>query len=491
MIVPLVNIVPCLQNSVDKQHVPLGILHVGSALVEAGFPAKLYHVDLSEVDAAVEEIVKSKPAVVGFSVLTGATTLHSALMSIAIKQMAPEIKIIWGGHHAHHTATQCLQESYVDFVCLGEGEGPMVELVRALDAKRPPDDVASIGWKTADGRIVLNKQAPRLSEIDALPLRWELADMPAHTIRSGSRRTTSFFSSRGCPYQCTFCSSVSYYERTWRAHSVEYVIGHLKHLRDTYGINSIYFADDLFMVNKKRGLEILEKMQELGMTCDTLDMRIHMVTEDLMKRFDELRVGGIFFGWEAGSDRVLKFMKKGFNREAILKGARILSKYPRVHVWASGILGIPTQTRDEVTETVNTALELRNILPNATCSVWNYMPLPGTELLPIAIREGFRPPTNPMDWRRSDPQDSSYRNTWSRWMTDRDRRNLWMTQEYTRSALAGSRNEGSRKLRHIVQRLFFDLAERRIRTQNFRLPVDLPVYRALVATWQGIYNVVA
>jgi len=481
--IDLVMITPGTGGEGDKKHPPLGLLYIGSALQKVGFEVKIHHILPQEIENRVIEIAKQSPLFVGFSVLTGLTTFYAAKMSARIKTENRNIPIVWGGHHPTFMAEQCLGEDFVDVVCMGEGEDTSVELARALDSGKSLCDILSVGFKD-NGQIVINKMRPRIENIDRLELDWSLLNLEDYAIEGGGFRIIGFCSSRGCPFNCGFCSSVRFCERTWRPHSIEYVVSYLTHLKDRYGFNAVFFADDNFMVRKQRGYEIIERLKERGVNVNTLDIRVDMLEAKMLDRLSEYGTTGIFFGWESGSDRLLELMDKGITVAEILVKAKLLSRYPRISVWGSGIIGLPTETREEMQQTIATAMELFEILPNATTGLFQYMPLPGTALLPLAVEGGFKVPARTEDWRVVDPQWDGYNISWLSWLTEKEAAHIKIIQHISRRYLhkTRTRNRVVRKLNN----LFVSLLRLRIQRQNFKFLIDLYLYRILRSSWQGL-----
>jgi radical SAM superfamily enzyme YgiQ (UPF0313 family) len=130
--IDLITITPGSQGEVDRRHLPLGILYIGSNLKKYGYKVRLHHILPNEIDITVKNISNSKPLWIGLSVLSGMTTYWSALASRKLKMSCPDIPIVWGGHHATLCAHECLLENYVDIVVRGEGELTSIVLSEAL-----------------------------------------------------------------------------------------------------------------------------------------------------------------------------------------------------------------------------------------------------------------------------------------------------------------------------------------------------------------------
>lgn len=289
--------------------VPLGLLHIGSALKNAGYQVKVIHCTELEIDKYVDEIVRVQPLWVGFSVITGPQTSHSAWMSKKIKARS-EIPVVWGGIHPSLLPEQCLQEDYIDIVVIGEGEETALELTRRLESKKGLEELLGLGFKSrVNGQLkpCINPRRRFIKDLDADKYRldFELLDVPSYFLKVGTgkyERVFSYKTSRGCPFDCGFCYNREFNLRGWRAKSAEGVIGDISYLKKTYGINGVKFYDDQFYVNRKRALKILDG---IGIPAKT-DISLNLVTEDLAARIKEFNVFDILTGIESGSDRILK-----------------------------------------------------------------------------------------------------------------------------------------------------------------------------------------
>lgn len=481
----LVNITASSGGEADMLHPPLGILYVGGSLKKAGFKVKVYHRRPADFDKLAREIAAQNPLFVGFSVLTGLPTYHSAKLSQKIKKLNPNLKIVWGGHHPTLTAEQCLNENYIDIVVMGEGEDTAVELAATLKSDGDLNGILGIARKTGAG-IKINPSRPRIKDLDRLEADWSLVNPEDYIIKNGNQRIIGFYSSRGCPYNCGFCSSSRFFERTWRPHSADYVVGQLKNFKEKFGINGVIFADDNFFIDTKRAFEIIENLRKIGIRTQTLDIRINQLDDEVLKRLQDLEATGIFFGWESGNNRLLELMDKGITREDIVEKTRLLAKYPKVSIWASGILGLPTETKEETLNTVKTGLEISKIHPYSVVSFQVYLPFPGTRFFDLAVKEGFVPPKNTEEWGEIDAYGQSRMASWLPWVTQKDQRNMQMSGRYAKAML--HKNITLNPLLRLANNFFYFLAYQRIKHQFFYFPIDFKIYQLLKKWWQKINN---
>lgn len=384
----------------SQEIVPIGCLHVGSILKNVGYEVKIIHCTEFEIDIYVDEIVKAQPLWAGFSVMTGPQTTHSAWMSKKIKAHC-NVPVVWGGIHPSLLPQQCLQEDYIDLVVIGEGEETAVELSQKLESKKHLKGILGLGYKinwNGQMKPCLNPRRPFIKDLDAdrYRLDFELLDVSKYFLKAGTgkyQRVFSYKTSRGCPFNCSFCYNNEFNFRRWRAKSAERVIEDISYLKKRYGIDGIKFYDDEFYINKIRALKILEGIAIPAKT----DIRIDMITEDLAAQMQEFNIFDILIGIESGSNRILKLINKGFTVEQIKKGVLILAKY-NLKAAYSAITGIPTETEEEMNATIDLILWIHRVHKNKAVSMGPYLPYPGSALYQWILQQEFVPPPRTEDW---------------------------------------------------------------------------------------------
>lgn len=213
--------------------------------------------------------------------------------------------------------------------------------------------------------------------------------------------------SRGCPYNCSFCYNQKFHQRKWRAKSPERVIEDINFLKQNYNIDGVMFYDDTFYVDKKRALKILEGIRLPAKT----DIRIDLVDENLLARMKEFGIFDILIGVESGSDRILKMLNKGITVEDIKRVVRLLAKY-NLRVGYSAIIGVPRESEAEKKETIGLLLWIHSVHKNKTITVGPYLPYPSSKLYEIAIEDGFVPPKDTKGWGMADRWSKEVRLPW-------------------------------------------------------------------------------
>lgn len=406
---------------------PLGILSVGSALKKAGFYVKLFNITENNINETVDEIIALSPEFLGVSVMTGIQTKHSAEFCQKIKTRLRQgydgqekgIPIVWGGIHPSLLPEQCLQEDYIDYVVIGEGEVTITEFIRKLRSGDGFDNVVGLGHKK-NGKVIINRPRDFIENLDDYRLDFSLVDIEKYISKSrNAKRAMVYKSSRGCTFNCAFCYNKIFNRGRWRAWSVGTVVEDINFLKKNYGIDAVKFYDDNFFINRERALEILEKIDLPTHT----EIRIDMITDDLAQKLKKLKVDKFLIGIESGSNRMLKLINKGYAVNRIREGVKILAKYD-LYTTYSTIVGLPTETKEEFNKTLDLIYWIRKIHPRAGFTLGTYLPYPGSSMYRFAIKQGFKPPQRTVDWGSIDRFRKDFSSPWV------DSKKVWWIREY-------------------------------------------------------------
>jgi len=205
--------------------------------------------------------LKTMPICVGITATTG-TQIYWALKASEIVKENSNVPVVWGGIHASMLPSQTLENQYIDIIVQGEGEETFLELVNTLASKRPLDNVKGILYK--DGSQI--KQTPPRPFIDLNKqprLSYHLIDLKSHMNSIYGIDALQFETSRGCPFNCSFCYNTSFNKRKWRAMDTEQTLFRIKRVVEQYGIKGFIFSDDNFFTNLDRAHDILEGFVKL------------------------------------------------------------------------------------------------------------------------------------------------------------------------------------------------------------------------------------
>jgi radical SAM superfamily enzyme YgiQ (UPF0313 family) len=217
------------------------------------------------------------------------------------------------------------------------------------------------------------------------------------------------FSAMGCPYQCTFCSSPAQYAtiegKKWVPLDHGHIVDHVQYVVEKYGANYIYFIDDDSFPNLKHVEGIIDGIRErnLPVKLGFRGARINEIKKMSHEFLDKLEAAGtdiMHIGAESGSDRILALMKKNCTADDVIECNRKLAKHPSITAAYNFIMGLPSETLDDLKKTRDLMLRLVEDNPNALVFPPNkFRPLPGTELYNVAQTQwGYQMPNTLEAW---------------------------------------------------------------------------------------------
>lgn len=333
-----------------------------------------------------------QPDIVGITIPMDQFSATGHLAAKLIKSISPNIKTILGGVYATVNPEIAVEDEYVDYVVIGEGEYVIRDLIHFLmgNGSLPSRGIC---YKTGDN-IVNTGRAELIKDLDALPLpAYHLIDFEAYSNSAPRKSVDSpsllpyarIITSRGCPHQCVFCQVETIAGRKFRPRSPEHIIKEIAWLKETYNIQSIIFDDDNLLANRKRAKAIFKGMieQNLSMPWKSIATAVFRLDEELIEL---MRLSGcqyICIAIESGSERVLKnIIKKPVKYEHAKKMVEVAQKHG-IFVSANFIIGFPTERWAEIRKTIKFAEDL-----NADyVKIFNAIPLRHTRLWDLCIKE--------------------------------------------------------------------------------------------------------
>jgi anaerobic magnesium-protoporphyrin IX monomethyl ester cyclase len=296
---------------------PIGIMSLSAVLKRAGHECVMYDQanPLTPNDVIVADIKRQRPDLVGLSFLSTTSYPYAKLLARQIRAADETVKLAFGGVFATLNAQLVkLQCPEVDFVCRGDGEQLVLDLVQHID---DPTSVAGLTW-ARDGKLMHNPNRATERNLDQWPFpdRESLAldfvesmplDVP--TVLSMERFTT-MQTSRGCPWPCVFCDIPIFNEGKWRSRTAGHVVAEFEHLQEQ-GYGSVYFVDDHFLLQPKRIEAICDGIRNAGVTIQWgCEGRVDSVAQHLFPAMAKANCRTIMFGVESGSQAVLDRLQK-------------------------------------------------------------------------------------------------------------------------------------------------------------------------------------
>ena len=369
------------------QHVnwpPLGLSYIGAYLAERD-----PELSLKAIDFAVEEFSRDRwireleiyqPDIVGISVLS-LDAPYGMEMARQAKEVDPRILTVCGGAHATDASELCVR--HCDIVVQGEGEEALYEIIQG----HPLEAMQGICY-LRDGEVVTNPPRPAIKDLDSLPPPlYSLFDMEQY-VEEGFR-IGSVLGSRGCPYQCTFCASQVFWERSIRLRSVEKVIDEAVFLQEKYHFDKISFADDLVNVPRKRAIDLANEIIKRGLHekvefYSLVRANKNTVSDEMFQKMKEANWKEVSFGIESASPRVLQSMDKFLTPEEASKAVAMARRAGIKTVFANFIVGSWDEGWSDILRT------WRFVLTNDVEPLfWVSTPYPGTKLSENLMNAGY------------------------------------------------------------------------------------------------------
>jgi len=359
---------------------PLGFGYLVSVLRERN---EVKIVDALGLDYSPDEVVskikKFDPEVLGLTATT--PSIYKAYDVARItKDINPDIKTIIGGPHVTFTAKETLKEcEHLDIVVRGEGEETVRELSDVFEKEGDLKSVLGITFRD-NGKIIETADRPLIKNLDEIPF-------PAYDLlpelKFDGKKYAVMMTSRGCPFNCIFCSSSLLCGKTWRGRSPENVVEEMRILKSR-GINEIEFLDDTFTLNRKRVEKICDLIKreklDISWSCSS---RVNTINREMAEKMKSVGCHTVYMGVESGTERILKIISKGITLKEAEKAVKMVKEVGLNSV-CSFVLGIPGETIETMKKTINFAKKLNPTFAQFTLAT----PYPGTRLFEIAKEKG-------------------------------------------------------------------------------------------------------
>lgn len=358
---------------------PLGLASIAAFLEQHGLSADIIDCfAYPDSDQIIDAYVRRhRPRFVG-ATCTTAGFLDAVRIFRRIKELSPQTCCVVGGPHVSALRERIIQDyPEVDYIVVGEGEGPLRSL---MEADGNPEGIAGLIYRDHE-RVVFSGFQKDLLDLDTLPL-------PAyHKIEGFPQKyqlpifnypktpNTSCISSRGCPYQCSYCDR-SVFRRSFRYNSADYLYRHLQFLKDRFAVHHVNFYDDQFTFNRDRVVAFCQRMidEPLGMTFNCA-VRAEHVDPELLALMKRAGCWMISLGIESGDPDLLAQHRQNADLDLM---ARTIRQIHRVGIRVKGLLmiGLPGETEQSFRRTMNYVFSL----PIDDVNVAKFTPFPGSPL---------------------------------------------------------------------------------------------------------------
>ncbi len=391
---------------------PLGLAYIAAALTEAGFEHRVIDGTGEALDAVspypdradfmiqgltIDEIVRRiDPAteVIGISCMFSTLWPVVHRVADAVREKAPGVLLVLGGEHGTAVPDHVLATSPFDVVVLGEGEDTFVELLRARAAGRPLGEVKGIAFREGD-RVVNTGLSARRRDIDTIPLpEWESFPIREYITRHQTNginlgRSMPMLGTRGCPFQCTFCSNPAMWTQRWIARDPKRLADEMELYVRRYAVTNFDFQDLTAIVKRQwivdfcreliaRDLNITWQMPS-GTRAEVFDAEV----ADLLYRSG---CRALAFAPESGSPKILKAVKKQVDLDHMLTAMRAAVRRG-LKLSCFIVIGFPDDTPRTLRQTLSLIRRMA-VLGVYDVAVSKFVPYPGSELFRRLQREG-------------------------------------------------------------------------------------------------------
>jgi anaerobic magnesium-protoporphyrin IX monomethyl ester cyclase len=353
---------------------PLGLGYIAAYLKQHGLSVEVVDCTFLNQNQALNKIINSKPKIIGIQSMY---SMREKSLELA-RLLRDHCEILVAGGALPTTQPDAFLEDF-DVVVSGEGEQTMLELVTHFAAGHSFSQISGIIYKDKDtGQVKQNSPRRLIDNIDRLlPPSRDSFDNEAYKEYYSKRfgyKTTAIMASRGCPFECDFCSRPVFGNK-FRARTASKVADEIEEVI-SLGYNRIWFADDCFTLNSKRLLEvcdeIIKRRLKIGWECLS---RVDTINSEIAEKMKQAGCIRMFFGIESGNDSILKIMRKQITTRQAYAAVQLCKK-KKIKAGAFFIVGYPGENAKSILDTIKFA----SLLPLDYLSFTLPYPIPGTPL---------------------------------------------------------------------------------------------------------------
>jgi radical SAM superfamily enzyme YgiQ (UPF0313 family) len=365
-------------------HPHLGLLALAASIEQSGHTVEIVDpkrlvksgwlaFDATLYERAAGDMLACRPDVVGFTTL-GCSFLFACNVAAILKRRAPALPIMVGGPHATMLHREILERfPQFDIVMRHEADDTVAAVLDNLEG-RTFEHIPGVSWRLSrdPAKLCFTDGKPKVADLDRLPMmsyeHYPMAHLDLKLLRIEA--------GRGCPFNCTFCSTAGFFQRSFRLKSAERLVRELDVLHSRYGVRDFKLDHDMFTVNKKKVAEFCDAVRGRGYRWRA-SARVDGVDADLLAKMAGAGCVGLYFGIETGSPRMQRLTQKRLDL-GLVQPVLDLAERLGIETTASFITGYP----DELEQDQNETLDMVGRCLSPSCLVQLHMlaPEPGTPL---------------------------------------------------------------------------------------------------------------
>lgn len=310
----------------------------------------------------------------------------------ALKNALPQIPILIGGYQAILEPEKTIDHPSVDFICVGDGEFPLAELIQHMRGKK--EEKISGLWKRSSSGKLFRSQPVLTENLTIMPFPdyalfencGNLQEMGLSLFGPQNHFILPVIAGRGCPYHCTYCSNSTILElyqhkgNYLRKYDPEALMVELCWLRDRYNVEYFEFWDEMFLSNMKYVWHFLELYKKKVGLPFSINSRVEKMEEKFCQTAKEAGCHCIWFGIESGSEQYRKqYLGRTMTNDQIIKAAKNACN-AGIRTLTFNMVGMPFETRENMLKT----LKINRLIQPDYFLFFTYIPIKGTQLYEIA-----------------------------------------------------------------------------------------------------------
>ena len=379
---------------------PLALLAIGSAIDH-----KKYEVII--IDARIEEnvigLIKQhiKDTICfGVTVITGAPIKDALNISQKVKELSPDVAVIWGGWHTSLFPTQPIKDnSFIDITVQGQGEETFKELVEHLADRNPLDNLKGIAYRN-NGNVIQNPPRPLVAMERFGRVNYDLINVEKYFEKKGKRQF-DYISSTGCYFRCAFCADPFVFERKYTAVPAVKMGEDLEHYFRKYKFTDVNFQDETFFTYPERieefASELISRKIDISWAATMRADQGERMSDEIWKLCKKSGLRRLLIGVESGSQEMMDWMKKDIKLSQVFFCAEKCKELD-ISVIFPFIIGFPSETDESVAETIKVIKQLRSQSPKFETPIFYFKPYPGSAITQEVVNSGYKLPATTEEW---------------------------------------------------------------------------------------------
>jgi len=387
-----------------RKNQPIGLAYLAGYLKAHDYEITIIDFNVTQLnDYEMHDLLKSKSWIlIGVSFMTNQFKEAKELIA-KINKTVPSIPLVVGGVHVSSIPERSFNElPGIDIVVKGEGEQTLLELADLFSSNMQPSSAELLKidgiFIERSGIILQSPKRENIQDVDLIPFpAWEYFEPEKYNIFGIHESVNNapmflLFSSRGCPFSCSFCDSQTIFSRSFRGRSAEKIVEEMMFLYDRYGATTFDFADDLFTTKKERVYKICDAIDATGIPFKWMvNARVDTVDREMLTRMKNSGCVRVDFGVESGDEYVRGLMGKKITNQQIINAHKICLEIG-LHTGSFCMVGNLGETKESV---YKTAELMNDIADDVMVSI--AIPYPGTDMYTTAKEKGL---INTEDWSK-------------------------------------------------------------------------------------------